>query len=97
MTTFSILTFIAGTFSLIVTILWLVIGWRAMRAHEKIAENATLLMHYQKQQNNSKPDSDAKQRQLYHRFLNEVTEASQWPLPERQEAFKSWLSEKTPT
>jgi len=33
------LTYIAGLFGLITTILWLVIGWRAMKAHEEIAES----------------------------------------------------------
>ena len=34
---------IAGIFGLITTILWLVIGWRAMRAHEALAESTALL------------------------------------------------------
>lgn len=34
---------IAGIFGLITTILWLVIGWRAMRAHESLAESTALL------------------------------------------------------
>lgn len=34
---------IAGVFGLITTILWLIIGWRAMRAHEALAESTALL------------------------------------------------------
>ena len=34
---------LAGIFGLITTILWLVIGWRAMRAHESLAESTALL------------------------------------------------------
>ena len=41
------------------TILWLVIGWRAMRAHEKIADSVEWLArqnHRQEQQPNSLGD-----------------------------------------
>jgi hypothetical protein len=30
---------IAGAWGMIITILWLVIGWRAMKAHEKLADS----------------------------------------------------------
>ena len=36
----AIIMFLFGVFT---TILWLVIGWRAMRAHEKIADSAEWL------------------------------------------------------
>ena len=39
----ALLTILAGLFTLIVTILWLVIGWRAMKAHEDLATNAALI------------------------------------------------------
>lgn len=37
------LAVLAGIFGLITTIFWLVIGWRAMKAHEDIAESVSLL------------------------------------------------------
>lgn len=33
------LFFLAAAWGLFVTIMWLVIGWRAMKAHERIAES----------------------------------------------------------
>lgn len=36
-------TFLSALVALVVTILWLVIGWRAMRAHENIADSAAIL------------------------------------------------------
>lgn len=37
------LAVLSALFTLVVTILWLVIGWRAMRAHENIADNISVL------------------------------------------------------
>ena len=39
MTSLGIYSIIGIIFSLIVTILWLVIGWRAMRAHENLSQS----------------------------------------------------------
>jgi hypothetical protein len=33
--------FVAVIFGIVTTIIWLVIGWRAMRAHERIADTAS--------------------------------------------------------
>jgi uncharacterized membrane protein len=52
----AVLAFLFGIFT---TILWLVIGWRAMRAHEKIADSVEWLVrqnHRQEQQPNSLGD-----------------------------------------
>ena len=37
------LAFLAGLFAFITTILWLVIGWRAMKAHEALSESMRFL------------------------------------------------------
>ena len=37
--------FIAALWTLVVTILWLVIGWRAMKAHERLAESHDEIRH----------------------------------------------------
>lgn len=37
------LAYLAGLFGLITTIVWLVIGWRAMKAHEALAESVALI------------------------------------------------------
>ncbi len=39
---FGFLAFIALVWGLACTIIWIVIGWRAMRAHEKIADAAEI-------------------------------------------------------
>ena len=36
-------TIIIGFFGLVTTVLWLVIGWRAMKAHEALSESVGLL------------------------------------------------------
>ena len=53
------LTVLALLFGIFTTILWLVIGWRAMRAHEKIADSVEWLVrqnYKQEQQPNSLGD-----------------------------------------
>jgi hypothetical protein len=35
----AILIFIAGAWSFFVSVLWLIIGWRAMKAHERLASS----------------------------------------------------------
>lgn len=42
---FAILAFL---FHIFITILWFVIGWRAMRAHEKMADYIELLVRLQR-------------------------------------------------
>ena len=36
----TIFPFLIGAFGLVTTIIWLVIGWRAMKAHESLAESS---------------------------------------------------------
>ena len=53
----AVLAFLFGIFT---TILWLVIGWRAMRAHEKLANSVAWLArqnYKQEQQPNSSGDN----------------------------------------
>lgn len=56
----TLLVFLSGLLGLIITVLWLVIGWRAMRAHERLADGqdaiATELRRI------SQPPSSAPQR-----------------------------------
>lgn len=35
---FSLLAFLTVLFGIVTTIFWMVVGWRAMRAHERLAE-----------------------------------------------------------
>lgn len=90
-TAFTVLSSIIG---LIFTIIWIIIGWRAMRAHERLAENSSLMIHLLKNKPDGRHDKDAEQRKLYHIFLNEVPDAVSMPLTERQQLFKTWLNER---
>ncbi len=88
-----VLGIISGLVSFVITLLWLVIGWRAMRAHERIAD--TLAIHFQ----NAKPTSSQKNSneeysKKYRTFLNEVEEAKNVPFLERQVMFKEWLTKQ---
>jgi hypothetical protein len=42
------LAFISAIAAIVVTIIWIVIGWRAMRAHERIADTASEWMAQQR-------------------------------------------------
>jgi hypothetical protein len=37
------LPFLVGGFAFLTSVLWLVIGWRAMRAHETLAESSLMI------------------------------------------------------
>lgn len=47
LTFFAVLAFL---FSIFTTVLWFVIGWRAMRAHEKMADYIELMVRRQLEQ-----------------------------------------------
>jgi hypothetical protein len=53
---FSFLIVLAG---IVTTIIWIIIGWRAMKAHERIAEVATSWMLQQQSERMAKRQSAA--------------------------------------
>ncbi|MDF3056609.1 MAG: hypothetical protein K0R17_824 [Rariglobus sp.] len=55
---------LSALFTLVVTILWLVIGWRAMRAHERVADNLTTLSHHVRKIADSKEAAPARASSL---------------------------------
>lgn len=80
------------TFGLVSAIIWLVIGWRAMRAHENIAT------HLARYLDSTRPDEPprfrpegAAQHKLYKQFLHEHPEAERQPSKERHSQFREWL------
>ncbi len=86
---------LSGFLGLVVTVLWLMIGWRAMRAHERLAESAHLAVHALRKTGGSRSSrDDNKIRELYSVFIEEVQEAKDIPFPERQEMFKTWMAER---
>ena len=44
---FTIFAVLAFLFNIFITILWIVIGWRAMRAHEKLADYIEVMIRRQ--------------------------------------------------
>ena len=79
-------------FGILTTIIWIVIGWRAMRAHEKIANNVTRYLeglsagdlHNLRREN-------ALQNKYYRKFILQNPGAEKLPSKERHEQFREWL------
>lgn len=82
-------------FTLVVTILWLIIGWRAMRAHENISYT---LMRFVASQETDKSEEIRKEAaattRLYKKFISEVPENLDLNPKARHEAFRKWLAER---
>jgi len=83
-------------FGLIVTVLWLVIGWRAMRAHEKLADQAKRVNDRLAQLDvgdQRKPLRE--QNRLYKEFLRSHPEMEGVTSKERHERFREWEIEQS--
>ena len=79
-------------FSIIVTILWLIIGWRAMRAHENISY--TLKRYVASQETDKSAEfrkESATANRLYKKFISEQPENLDLTPKERHDAFREWL------
>lgn len=55
-------------FGLFVTIFWLVIGWRAMKAHERIGDAAAEWMHLQRAEREAKRRAERPDAPIYPRY-----------------------------
>lgn len=79
-------------FGILSAILWLIIGWRAMRAHEKIGDQVKRYVDFA-----TTPDlqnlrkENAVQHKLYKSFLLQHPDAETQPPKERHERFRLWL------
>jgi hypothetical protein len=80
------------TFGILITIIWLVIGWRAMRAHERIADqlaryvgiaSATDLPNLRRE--------NAVQHKHYIQFILQHPEVEKMSPKEQHERFREWL------
>ena len=63
--------FLAGLsilFGFVVTIFWLVIGWRAMTAHERIGDAAAEWMYQQRAERIAKQQAERPNPPVYKRF-----------------------------
>ena len=86
-----ILTTMVG---LVTAVLWLLIGWRAMIAHERIADSASRLLEEYKKAN-VKSSREEIERNLYHQFLAEANLDKTVSLEKRTELFKNWKANLT--
>lgn len=80
------------TFGLLSAIIWIVIGWRAMRAHEKIAD--TLALHVNallRGDPHNLRRENATQHKHYKQFIQQNPDAEKLPSKERHEQFRDWL------
>ena len=77
------------------TILWLVIGWRAMRAHEDISH--TLRRYVASQEVDKSAEIRAEMGKFnrdYKKFINEDPGRADLTPKERHEAFRKWNEER---
>lgn len=79
-------------FGILTTIIWIIIGWRAMRAHERIADS--VLRHVDAlsrgDQHNLRREN-ATQHKHYKQFILQNPDAEKLPSKERHEQFRDWL------
>ena len=79
-------------FGIFTAIIWIVIGWRAMRAHEKIADNVTRYLDAHSAGDlHSLRRENAIQNKNYRKYLLHNPDAEKLPSKERHERFRDWL------
>jgi hypothetical protein len=79
-------------FGIITAIVWIVIGWRAMRAHEKISESLSRYVDTLSQDSANKlRRENAMQHKHYKHFVLENPDTENLPSRERHEQFRDWL------
>ncbi|MFT4642088.1 MAG: hypothetical protein ACI8T1_005434 [Verrucomicrobiales bacterium] len=89
------LAFLTLSATMLVALAWLVIGWRAMRALEKLAEAVTQFTNRQESENEVNLRLEAaSQTRLYKQFLSEDANRTMLPAKNRHEAFRIWLESK---
>ncbi|MGI9244982.1 MAG: hypothetical protein ACR2RV_29535 [Verrucomicrobiales bacterium] len=82
-------------FAFATTILWLIIGWRAMRAHESIA--FSIAKHVDSQEINLSERFRAEsghQSRLFKQFIAEDPSRADQSPKDRHEAFRKWSEGK---
>jgi len=79
-------------FGILTAIIWLDIGWRAMRAHESIAKNLTRYVDAISavDPHNLRRDN-ALRHKHYKQFILSNPDAEKLPAKERHEHFRDWL------
>ncbi len=80
--------------AVLVGLLWLVIGWRAMRAHERLAAQAEryIDMVLSRERMEARRENDP--NQLYRQFRSEHPELEAVTSKERHDKFREWMAGK---
>ena len=80
---------------ILISILWLVIGWRAMKAHEKLAVQAERANDRLEEQDSGNVRELMKsQSRLYRMFVRKHPEVEMLSSKERHERFREWELEQ---
>ena len=80
------------TFGILTTLFWMVIGWRAMRAHENIANQLTRYIDVvTAPEVSSLRKENASQHRQYKQFLAQNPEVESLTSKDRHERFREWL------
>ncbi len=92
------MTELAITFGILTTLFWMVIGWRAMRAHERIAKQMARYIDLVTAGDlaNLRKENAAQHKQ-YKQFLSQNPELESLPSKERHERFREWLKSRGET
>ena len=72
---FGFLAFIGIIFSLAITVIWIIIGWRAMRAHEELSQSHAELRRDIRRLAETLSDRDAKENKGQESSLAKVDPA----------------------
>lgn len=79
-------------FGILSAIIWIVIGWRAMRAHERMADSVVQhLGTLSREDTRNLRKENAASHKHYRQFLLETPDAERLPSKERHERFRDWL------
>ncbi|MBK1832973.1 hypothetical protein [Roseibacillus ishigakijimensis] len=82
-------------FGVVVTIFWMVVAWRAMRAHEKIAGQLKRFNDSSEQEAVNRHQKQlAGKHRLYRKFQAENPEVDALDAKERHARFNDWLDEQ---
>lgn len=78
-------------FAFLTTVLWLIIGWRAMRAHESIATSVAKYVESGERNFSAQFRSEGGQQiRLFREFVAEDPSRADLSPKDRHEAFRQW-------
>jgi hypothetical protein len=86
---------LAITFGILTTLFWMIIGWRAMKAHERIAKQMARYIDLVTAGDlaNLRKENAAQHKQ-YKQFFSQNPGVDSLPSKERHERFREWLKSR---